>query len=213
MASKVVFADEAVAEIKDNSTITICGCNQFLVPDKVLAELESRFLETGTPKNLTDFHTVGVGRVKGKGLDRLAHKGLIKKSIGSSWDAQKLTKLIDDNEIEAHQLPMGVTYHLLRVLSNGGEGYLTKVGLGVFPDPRVEGTAINRKTKNDLVDLVKINNEDYLLYKATPIDFAILRGTTADIKGNISMEKEVLTLGVLAQALATKASGGKVIVQ
>src|SRR5699024_6656561 len=84
---------------------------------------------------------------------------------------------------------------------------------GVFPDPRVEGTAINRKTKNDLVDLVKINNEDYLFYKATPIDFAILRGTTADIKGNISMEKEVLTLGVLAQALATKASGGKVIVQ
>ncbi|MET3505726.1 acyl CoA:acetate/3-ketoacid CoA transferase [Halalkalibacter oceani] len=210
---KVISAKEAAEIIKDESTITVCGCNQYLIPDAILQAIEERFLETGSPRQLTDFHTVGLGREVGKGLDRFAHEGLLKKSIGSSWDANRLTKMIADNKIEGHQLPMGVTYHLLRAIANGQKGYLTQVGLGVFPDPRIEGTALNEKTANDIVELVKVDGEDYLFYKTLSIDYAILRGTTADCEGNISMEKEPLSLGVLAQALATKASGGKVIVQ
>lgn len=213
MKTKIISAKQAAEMITDNSTVTICGCNQYVVPEAILSALEQRFLETGKPNNLVDFHTVGVGRAPGAGLDHLAHEGLIKKSIGSSWDADKLTKLIDEGKIEGHQLPMGVTYQLLRTLANGGKGLLTKVGLGVFPDPRVEGTALNEKTSNDMVEVVEVNGDEYLFYKAIPIDFAILRGTTADTEGNISMEKEVLSLGIVAQALATKACGGKVIVQ
>lgn len=213
MKTKVVSAQEAAEMITDNSTVTICGCNQYVVPEAVLTALENRFLETGKPRNLTDFHTVGVGRAPGAGLDHLAHEGLIHKSIGSSWDAAKLTKMIDEGKVQGHQFPMGVTYQLLRTLANGGKGYLTKVGLGVFPDPRIEGTALNEKTENNMVEVVEVDNEEYLFYKATPIDFAILRGTTADTEGNISMEKEVLSLGIVAQALAAKANGGKVIVQ
>ncbi|WP_067725045.1 acyl CoA:acetate/3-ketoacid CoA transferase [Oceanobacillus damuensis] len=213
MKPNIVSAKEAAEMITDNSTITICGCNQYVVPEAILTALEKRFLETGKPNNLVDFHTVGVGRAPGAGLDHLAHEGLIRKTIGSSWDAAKLTKMIEEGKIEGHQLPMGVTYQLLRTLANGSKGYLTKVGLSVFPDPRVEGTALNEKTENNMVEIVEVDGEEYLFYKATPIDFAIIRGTTADTEGNISMEKEVLSLGIVAQALATKASGGKVIVQ
>lgn len=213
MTVQIITAAEAAEMIRDDSVITVCGCNQYLIPESILEAIESRFLEKGHPKNLIDFHTVGLGRLPGKGLDHFAHEGLLKKTIGSSWDANKITKLVSDNKIEGHQLPMGVTYQLLRATANGQKGYITKVGLDVFPDPRIEGTALNEITQNDLVEVVSINGEDYLYYKTTPIDYAILRGTTADTEGNISMEKEPLSLGVVAQAMATKASGGKVIVQ
>ena len=213
MAVPVISAREAAEMITDGATITICGCNMYLIPEAILQEIENRYLETGHPRDLVDFHTVGLGRLPDRGLNHLAHEGLLRKTVGSSWDAPKITEMIEKELIEAHQLPMGVTYHLLRALANGEKGYMTKVGLGAFPDPRVEGTALNRRTANDMVELVRLFGEEYLYYKAIPIDFAILRGTTADTEGNISMEKEPLSLGVVAQALATKACGGKVIVQ
>ncbi len=90
---------------------------------------------------------------------------------------------------------------------------ITRVGLGTFADPRDRGGRINAVTTEDLVEVVSFDNKEYLAYKTLPVQVALLRGTTADMDGNITMEKEALTLEVLSAAMAAKNSGGFVIVQ
>src|SRR5690606_6758897 len=55
--------------------------------------------------------------------------------------------------------------------------------------------------------------KEQIWFRAFPVDVAILRGTTVDTDGNLSLEQEQATMSVLYQALAAKRSGGTVIVQ
>lgn len=75
------------------------------------------------------------------------------------------------------------------------------------------GGRINAVTTEDLVEVVHFDGKECLAYKTMPIQVAFLRGTTADMDGNITMEKEMVTLEVLSVAMAAKNSGGFVIVQ
>lgn len=208
-------AEQAVALIQDNDTVIISssggGVNE---PTKLLAALEQRFLSTGHPANLVACHPCGLGDGKGGGTDRFAHPGMVRRVIAGHWSwSQGICRMVLENQIEAYCLPQGVLSHLFRAIGGGQPGVLTHVGLGTFVDPRVEGGKCNAATKDDFVQLVNLNGREYLFYPAFPVHVALVRGTTADEHGNITMEHEGVTVEALAAAMAAHNSGGLVLAQ
>ena len=214
MKDKIVTADEAVAIIRDRDVVCTSGFVGVGTPDELLMALEKRYRETRHPGDLTLLFAAAPGDSKERGLNRLAHEGLIKRVVGGHWAlVPKLGELALANRVEAYNLPLGCISHLYRSIAAHGPGTITKTGLRTFVDPRLEGGKLNEKTTEDLVELLTIDGEEWLRYKAFPINVALLRGTTADPAGNITMEREALTLDNLAMAMAAKNSRGFVIVQ
>lgn len=211
---KVVSAQEAASLIRDNWVITTGGFGHCGAPEALFRALERRFVDGASPANLTLFFASGPGNRDGRGIDRLAHKGLLKRIVGGFWSlAPRIGQLAQNDEIEAHNWPQGVVSHMFRAIASGKPGVLTDVGLHTFVDPAHEGGRLNRRTAAALVDRVDVGGEPSLLYRAMPLNCALLRGTRADEKGNISMEREANIQDVLAQAQAVRNSGGLVIVQ
>ena len=214
MPGTVVSAREAVEVIRDRDTVCISGFVGVGTPDELLIALEERFLETGHPKDLTLVFAAAPGDGKDKGLNRLAHDGLVKRGIGGHWSlVPRLAAMAMEGRIEAYNLPLGCVSQLYREIAGGKPGMFSKVGLGTFVDPRQQGGRINDITTEDLVEVQTIGGEEWLFYKAFPIHVALLRGTTADTMGNVTQEREALKLDATAQAMAAHNSDGVVIVQ
>ena len=212
--SKQVSAADAIAIIRDGDTVACSGFVGCGTPEELLVALESRFVETGSPRDLTIMFAAAPGDGKKAGLNRLAKDGLLKRAIGGHYGlVPMLAEMAVDGRIEAYNLPLGTITLLYRDIAGHRAGTLTKVGLGTFADPRQEGGKANDRTHEDLVRLMEIDGEEWLFYKAVPINIALIRGTTADPSGNITMEREALTLDSLALAMAAKNSGGFVIAQ
>ena len=214
---KVVTAEEAVDLIRDGDTVVTAGFVGAGFAEEIAIALKERFLRTGTPRNLTLTYPAGQGDGKSKGLNHLALEGLVGRIIcGHTGLTPALGALVDANKILAYNVPMGALCQLFRDIASGKPGNLTHVGLGTFIDPRMDGGKLNELTKSqgeDIITLMNVEGEDYLFYKAFPINVALLRGTTADADGNITMEKEAMTLDALSMAMAVHNSGGFVIVQ
>lgn len=214
--NKIVSSEEAVSIIRDGDTVVFGGFAGVGVCEEIAIALEERFLKTSSPKDLTLMFAVatGPGNDSNRGLNRLAHEGLIRRIIGGHWGlAPRIQRLALENKVEAYNLPQGVISHLYRNIASQKAGMFSKVGLGTFVDPRNTGGKLNAGTTEDLVRLLEIDGEEYLYFKALPINVAVIRGTTADTDGNITMEKEALTLESLSIATAARNSGGFVIVQ
>ncbi|MGB9167012.1 MAG: malonate decarboxylase subunit alpha [Rhodomicrobium sp.] len=214
MRSKIVTADEAIALIRDGDTLSSTGFVQIGFAEALLSAVERRFVATGTPCNLTLFAGAGQGDGKELGLNHLGHEGLLKRVVAGHWAMMpKVGKLALDNKIQAYNLPQGIICQLFRDLSGGKPGTFSKVGLHTFVDPRYGGGRVNDVTTKDIVDLVEIHGEEWLFYHVGRVNVAFIRGSTADTFGNITMEREALTLNNLAMAMAAKNSNGIVIAQ
>ena len=214
MHGKQVSADDAVAVIRDGDTVAVSGFVGVGTPDELLLALERRFLATGHPRDLTLVFAAAPGDGGERGLNRLAHDGLVRRGIGGHWSlVPKLARMATDDRIEAYNLPLGVVSQLYREIAGGKPGLLSRVGLRTFVDPRQQGGRISARAGEDLVRLQVIDGEEWLFYRAIPIDVAFLRATTADDRGNATMEREALKLDATSTAMAAHNSDGVVIVQ
>lgn len=214
---QIVKGKEAVEKIQSGAHVCIAGNLNLLEPETILYEMEQSFLQTGRPADLTVMFPVFLGSASGRGVDYLSHEGMVKRVIGGSYAAmlpnRRLNQLILDNRVEAYNLPMGTFYNLLRSTGAGQPGMFTGVGLHTFADPRHQGGRLNAVTRENLAQVQELDGEEWLYYPRLKVDVAVIRGTSVDEKGNISLENEPTSQGVFATALAARQNGGIVIAQ
>ena len=215
MNPKIISAEAAVSFVKNEDTLCIGGGGAgHAVPDKLMEALGQRFRKTAKPQKITILHPCGIGENNVRGLNHLAHEGMVDTVIGGFWgNAPRMAKLGAEGRVKGYNLPQGVLSHLMRATAGGEKGLLTRTGLYTFVDPRYGGGKVNANTKKDLVEIVNIKDQEFLYYHALPVNICFIRGSSADANGNITMEDEVATFAMLSIAQATKVNRGIVIAQ
>ncbi len=220
-ATKVISMDAAARLIEDSAVVSVSSSSGLGCPDALLAAIGARFRETGSPRNLTTLHPIAAGDMYGiDGIDHLAQEGLLKMVFAGSYPSgpsskpsPKIWEMIRDNKVAAYNVPSGILFDMHRDVAGKRPGVLTKAGMDTFVDPRRNGCKMNDAAREDIVQLVDFAGDQWLFFPNIIPDVTIIRGTTADERGNISMEHEGAYLGVIEQALAARNNGGIVIAQ
>jgi propionate CoA-transferase len=209
-----VEAEEAVRLIPDRATVIFGGSGAgHAVPQRFIDVLAEVFRRDGRPRDLTTVRVVGIGDFADRGFSQLALPGLMRRTIGSNiGNEPRLAEMVEGGEIEAYSFPQGVLSQLCREIAAGRPGLITHVGLHTYVDPRQTGGKQGSATE-DLVEVVELGGSEWLFYRAFPIDVAVIRGSTIDEEGNLTLDEEAISGEMLPMAMAARNSGGIVIAQ
>jgi len=212
---KFISSKDVPGLIKDGDTLYSTGMMLAGLAEEAFALIEKSFVETGHPRDLTWYFPSGQGNFKDKGMAHLAHEGLVKRFVAAHYGVggPKLSQLIHENKTEAYNWPQGVLSVMPRQVAGRRGGLFTKVGLGTFVDPRVEGSKVNARAEEDLVEVRELDGEEFLYFKPPTVNVGLIRGTVADERGNITLDKEGVLLEAINIAQAARACGGIVIAQ
>jgi propionate CoA-transferase len=212
---KFIESKDVPGLIKDGDTIYSTGMMLAGLAEEAFMHIERAFLDGGHPRDLSWYFPAGQGNFKDKGMARLAHEGLVKRIVAAHYGVggPKLSALVRENKVEAYNWPQGVLSVMPRQVAGRRGGLFTKVGLGTFVDPRVEGSKLNARAADDLVEVRELDGEEYLYFKPPKVNVGLIRGTVADERGNITLDKEGVLLEAINIAQAARACGGIVIAQ
>ncbi|HEX6363735.1 MAG TPA: CoA-transferase [Albitalea sp.] len=221
--TKVCSVEEAVSVVKSGDAVASVGVIGWITPDALLAGLADRYKAGGQPRDCTFYFPCGTGdSIDIRGMDHVAIEGLMKRIVSGSYvnpthprtgRRPELMRLIRENRIEAYSWPIGASMHWLREVARRSPGYLTKIGLDTYADPRLGGGKFTPRAEQDLIRRVKFEGEEYLFYPTWKLDVGFIRASTADEFGNLSFEDEPIHSSSLQIALAVKACGGTVVAQ
>jgi propionate CoA-transferase len=211
---QIITPDDFVRKIENGSTVLVVP----MPSEEIYPAFRRIFEATGSPRDLTVVWAAGLGPFSEapRGMNHFAVPGMVKRIIAGHMGLNHaIIKLIATNQIEAYNLPQGVLCQLYREISAGRLGLFTRTGLGTFMDPRLDGGRLNERTRTceDLVEVVTVDGHEMLLYKSFPLQAGIIRGTSADPWGNITLENEGLSMENLEGAMAVKRCGGFVVAQ
>ena len=213
---RILDVAEAAELIEDNSVIALNSFAAMANPEKLHDAIALRFHKTGHPNNLTIISSSGFGLLDPyRGAEQYIREGAVGKIISSHYGMMPTVRqMVLEDRFEAYNLPLGPMSHAIRAQAGGHDAYYTKVGLGIFVDPRIEGPGLNNLSHDSsLVRLVEIEGEEYLRYQLPSPDIALIKATSADANGNISFENEYGSIDALSLAQLTRRNHGKVIVQ
>lgn len=209
MKSKIMSAEEAAMLVKSGDTVLLSGFVSMCYPKHIAGAVIERFVKTGEPNSLHLLAPVGMSW-----SDLWAREGLVKKlttcHVGLT---PNMVKLINANKVEVYILPFGPITHIVRSAAGRKPGILSRIGLGTFVDPRYGAGKMNTCSHDEISNIQIIDGEEYIFYRNCPVDVVLLRGTTADERGNITVEKEAMIIDLASEAAAAKANGGIVIAQ
>jgi propionate CoA-transferase len=221
--SKRITAADAASLVSSGDTVASVGVIGWITPDSLLKALADRFRKQQEPRDLTFYFPCGTGDgIDIRGMDHVAIEGLMKRIVSGSYvnplhpqkrTRPELMRLIRENRVEAYSWPIGASMHWLREVARKSPGYITRIGLGTYADPRQQGGKFTACASEDLIELIEFRGEQFLFYPTFPLNVGFIRASSADDFGNLSYEDEALMSSNTALALAVKACGGTVIAQ